>query len=45
MDNSPNLFDYRLDDPYDDFIDDFDLYLEYGERYQNRTVFEDAFYG
>ena len=45
MDNSSSLFDYRLDDPYNDLIDDFDLYLEYGEGYQNRTAFEDAFYG
>ena len=45
MDNSPSLFDYGLDDRYNDLIDDFDPYLEYGERYQNRTVFEDAFYG
>ena len=33
VDNSPNFFDYGLDDPYNDLIDDFDLYLEYGERY------------
>ena len=45
MDNSSSLFDYGLDDPYDDLIDDFDPYLEYGEGYQNRTAFEDAFYG
>ena len=45
MDNSLSLFDYGLDNPYDDLIDDFDPYLEYGERYQNRTAFKDAFYG
>ena len=45
MDNGPSLFNYGLDDPYDDLIDDFDPYLEYGEGYQNRTAFEDAFYG
>ena len=44
MDNSPNLFDYGLDDPYNDLINDFDPYLKYGKRYQNRTAFEDAFY-
>ena len=45
MDNSSSLLDYRLDNPYNDLIDDFDPYLEYGEGYQNRTAFEDAFYG
>ena len=45
MDNSLSLFNYGLDDPYNDLIDDFDPYLEYGEGYQNRTAFEDAFYG
>ena len=45
MDNNPSLFDYGLDDPYNDLIDDFDPYLEYDEGYQNRTAFEDAFYG
>ena len=45
MNNSPSLFDYGLDDPYNDLIDDFDPYLEYGEGYRNRTAFEDAFYG
>ena len=44
MDNSPNLFDYRLDDPYDNLIDDFDPYLEYDKGYQNRTAFEGVFY-
>ena len=44
MDNSPSLFDYKLDDLYNDRIDYFDPYLEYGKRYQNRMVFEDAFY-
>ena len=44
MDNSPSLFDYRLDNLYNDLIDDFDPYLEYGKGYQNRTAFEDAFY-
>ena len=45
MDNSPNHFDYGLDNPYNDLINDFDSYLEYGKKYQNRTAFEDAFYG
>ena len=45
MDNGPSLFDYGLDIPYNDLIDDFDPYLEYGEEYRNRTAFEDAFYG
>ena len=45
MNNGPSLFDYGLDDPYNDFIDDFDPYLEYGKGYQNRMAFEDAFYG
>ena len=44
MDNGLSLFDYRLDDPYNDLIDDFDPSLEYGEGYQNRTAFEDNFY-
>ena len=45
MDNGPSLFDYGLDNPYNDLIDDFDPYLEYSEGYQNKTAFEDAFYG
>ena len=45
MDNGSSLFDYGLDNPYNDLIDDFDPYLEYGEGYQNRTAFKDAFYG
>ena len=45
MNNSSSLFDYGLDDLYNDLIDDFDPYLEYGKGYQNRTAFEDAFYG
>ena len=45
VDNSPSLFNYGLDDPYHDLIDDFDPYLEYRERYQNMTAFEDVFYG
>ena len=45
VDNGPSLFNYRLDNPYNDLIDDFDPYLEYGKGYQNRTTFEDAFYG
>ena len=44
-DNGPSFFDYGLDDPYNDLIDNFDPYLEYGEGYQNRTAFKDAFYG
>ena len=44
MDNGPSLFDYGLDNLYDNLIDDFDPYLEYGEGYQNKTAFEDAFY-
>ena len=38
IENGPSLFNHKLDDPYDDLIDDFDPYLEYGERYQNRTA-------
>ena len=45
MNNGLSLFDYGLDNPYNDLIDDFDPYLEYGEGYQNRKAFEDAFYG
>ena len=45
VDNSLSLFDYGLDNLYNDLIDDFDSYLEYGEGYQNRRAFEDAFYG
>ena len=44
MDNSPSHFDYRLDNLYDDLIDDFDPYLEYGKGYRNKTTFKDAFY-
>ena len=33
MDNGPSLFDYGLDNSYNDLIDDFDPYLEYGEGY------------
>ena len=45
VDNGSSLFDYGLDNPYNDLIDDFDLYLEYGEGYQNKTAFNDASYG
>ena len=45
MNNGSSLFNYGLDDPYNDLIDDFDPYLEYGKGYRNRTAFEDAFYG
>ena len=45
MDNDLSLFDYRLDNPYNDLIDDFDPYLEYGKGYQNRMAFKDVFYG
>ena len=45
MDNGPSPFDYGLDNPYNDLIDDFDPYLEYGKGYRNKTAFEDAFYG
>ena len=44
MDNSQSLFNYGLDNLYNDLIDDFNPYLEYGKGYQNRTAFEDAFY-
>ena len=44
MDNGPSLFDYGLDNPYHDLIDDFDPYLEYGKEYRNKTAFEDVFY-
>ena len=39
VDNGPSLFDYGLDNPYNDLIDDFDPYLKYGKGYQNRTAF------
>ena len=45
MDNGLSLFNYGLDNPYNDLIDDFDPYLEYGKGYRNRTAFEDTFYG
>ena len=45
MHNGSSLFNYGLDNPYNDLIDDFDSYLENGEGYQNRTAFESAFYG
>ena len=45
MDNGSSLFDYGLNNPYNDLIDDFDPYLEYSKRYRNKTAFEDAFYG
>ena len=45
VDNGPSLFDYGLDNLYNDLIDDFDLYLVYGKGYQNRMAFKDAFYG
>ena len=45
VDNSPSLFDYGLNNPYNDLIDDFDPYLEYSKGYQNRTSFEDECYG
>ena len=45
MDNGPSLFDYGLNNPYNDLIDDFDPYLQYGEGYRNRAAFKDAFYG
>ena len=45
MDNSPSLFNYGLNNSYNDLIDDSDPYLEYGEEYQNKTAFKDAFYG
>ena len=44
MNNGPSLFNYGLNDPYNDLIDDFNSYLEYGEGYQNMMAFEDAFY-
>ena len=43
VNNSSSLFDYGLNNPYNDLIDDFDQYLEYGKGYRNRTAFEDAF--
>ena len=45
VDNGPSLFDYGLDNLYDNLIDDFDSYLEYGKGYQNRTAYKVAFYG
>ena len=44
MDSGSSLFDYGLNNSYNDLIDDFDPYLEYGEGYQNRAAFEIAFY-
>ena len=44
MDNGPSLFNYRLNNPYNDLIDDFDPYLEYGKGYRNKMAFEVAFY-
>ena len=44
MDNGPSLFNYGLDNLYNDLIDDFDPYLEYGKGYQNKMAFKDAFY-
>ena len=38
MDKGPSLSDY---DPYDD---GFELFLEYGKGYGNRTAFKNAFY-
>ena len=38
VDNGPSLFDYGLNNPYNDLIVDFDPYLEYGEGYQNKTA-------
>ena len=43
VDNNINLFNYGLNNPYDDLIDDFDPYLKYGKGYQNRTAFKDVF--
>ena len=45
VDNGSSLFDYGLDNLYNDLINNFDPYLEYGKGYQNRTAFKDAFYG
>ena len=45
MNNGPSLFNYELDNLYNDLIDDFDPYLEYDEGYWNRMAFKDAFYG
>ena len=45
VDNGSSLFDYGLDNPYNDLIENFDPYLEYSKGYQNRTAFKDAFYG
>ena len=45
VDNGPSLFDYGLNNLYDDLIHDFDPYLEYDKGYQNKTAFKDAFYG
>ena len=41
MDNVPDLFDYNLYNKYDNKLDS---YLEYGERYENRTAFKNVFY-
>ena len=39
--SSLNLFDYNF---YDDYNNEFDLYLKYDERYRNRMAFKDSFY-
>ena len=44
VNNGPSLFDYGLDNPYNDLIDDFDPYLEYGKGYQNKTAFKNIFH-
>ena len=44
MDNSLSLFDYGLDNLYNDLIDSFDPYLEYSKGYQNKTAFGETFY-
>ena len=40
IDNNLNLFNYN---PYNDYNDGFDAYLKYGEEYENKITFEDAF--
>ena len=44
VNNSSSLFNYGLDNSYNDLINDFDSYLEYGEGYQNRMALKDALY-
>ena len=41
MNNSSSLFNYN---PYNNYNDGFDPYLEYSEKYRNRRAFKNTFY-